>query len=263
MSKTNKAILVVSFGTSYQETRAKNIDKIEETIGEKYPDYQIYRAFTSKMIINKIKKCEGIHINTVKEAMIQMYEEGIKEVLVQPTHMINGIENDNMILDVNQYKEQFESIKIGSPLLTTSMDYEKLVDIIMEEYKELKPEEALVLMGHGTSHYVNASYPALDYTFKVKGHANVFVGTVEGYPEIPTVLGLVESYGAKKVILAPLMIVAGDHATNDMAGDEEDSWKTIFEEAGYKVHCEVKGLGEYSKVREMFVEHLKQAEMNP
>ena len=255
----NKAILVVSFGTSYKETREKTIDKIEESIQNAYKDYKVYRAFTSKMIIKKLKTRDNIHVDTVEEAVERMINDGVTELIMQPTHIINGLENDIMIEDLRKHKDKFESIKIGSPLLTDINDYGKLVKILEDKFGHVPEDEALVFMGHGSSHHANAVYPALDYTFKDHGFNNFFVGTVEGYPEIDSVIKFVNEFKPKKVHLTPLMIVAGDHALNDMASDEEDAWMTLFENDGYEVDCLVKGLGEYEEIRDMFVEHVKKA----
>jgi sirohydrochlorin cobaltochelatase len=257
--KRNKAILVVSFGTSYEETRTKNIEAIEKRIGDKYQDYKIYRAFTSKMIIKKLKEVDGIEIPTVEEALEVISKDGMTELIVQPTHIIHGIENDNMIEAIKMYEDRFQSVMIGTPLLSETLDYEEVIDIIMNHFKGLKCEEALVLMGHGSSHYSNSSYPALDYMFKEKGYPNVYVGTVEGYPSLHHVIGIMKSKNIKKIYLTPLMVVAGDHAMNDMAGEEEDSWKVIMEEEGYEVEIVMKGLGEYKEIQEMFIKHIEKA----
>ena len=257
MNKPNKAILVVSFGTSYEETRKKTIDAIEDDIQCAFPNYKIYRAFTSKMIIKKLRDTYNIKINTVTEALREILNDGVKELIVQPTHIINGTENDCMINDVKEFKDKFDSVQIGTPLLTTTEDYFSLIKIISNRFSNLKPDEALVCIGNGSDHYTNASYPALDYMFKSKGFSNVFLGTVEGYPTIDNIVSQLKSFKPKKSYLMPLMIVAGDHATNDMAGDSEDSWKSILEANGFKAQCIIKGLGEYPEVRQLFIDHIK------
>lgn len=255
---TKKAILVVSFGTSYLDTLDHNIKAIEEDVQKAYPDYKMYRAFTSQMIIRKLKSVHNIFIHTVSSAMEQMQADGIKEVVIQPTHIIHGIENDNMIKEVYQAKDAFTSIKISTPLLSNSEDYLKVVDILMNYYP-VKKDEALVLMGHGTSHYANSSYPALSYTFTQQGYTNVFVGTVEGYPELEHILDLIERQSIKHIKLLPFMLVAGDHAQNDMDSNEDDSWKTKFLQEGYEVRSIVKGLGEIKEIRDLYLDHLKNA----
>lgn len=262
MQTAKKAILVVSFGTSYDTTREKTIDVIEKEIGDSFPDYQIYRAWTSKMIMAKILKRDGIKINNVKEAMAQMKADGITDVIIQPTHVINGIENDLMKEDALSCRDDFHSITFGTPLLTSEQDNWDMIDAIHGEFSDLSEDEALVLMGHGTTHYANAIYAALDYSFKDKGHQNIYLGTVEAYPSMETLLKMVKEKEFKKVVLAPFMIVAGDHATNDMAGDDPDSWRCQFEEHGFEVRCCLKGLGEYRVVRKLFVRHVEEAILN-
>ncbi len=255
--ETKKAILAVSFGTSHNDTRKITIDAIEQDMQAAFPDYALYRAWTSKMIIKKVNARDGVHIFTVKEAMEQMLQDGITDVLVQPTHVINGIENDLMKEDALAYQEQFHSISFGDPLLTSEQDNLAVIEAITSEFKDLEKDDVLVLMGHGTTHYANAIYAALDYTFKDKGYSNIFLGTVEAYPTMESLLKMVHAYKPKKVVLAPFMIVAGDHAKNDMASDEPDSWYSQFKAEGYEVEPVLKGLGEYSGIRKLFIEHLK------
>ncbi|MGN1142281.1 MAG: sirohydrochlorin cobaltochelatase, partial [Oliverpabstia sp.] len=252
MIESKKAILVVSFGTSYNATREKTIDVIEKKIGDAFPEQRIYRAWTSKMIMAKLLKRDGIKINNVKEAMEQMRNDGITDVIVQPTHVINGIENDLMKEDALSYRDDFHSIAFGTPLLTSEQDSLDMIDAVAREFSDLKEDEALVLMGHGTTHYANSIYAALDYTFKDKGYPNIHLGTVEAYPSMQTLLRMVKEQNPKKVKLAPFMIVAGDHARNDMAGDDPESWRCQFEAAGFDVECCLKGLGEYPAVQEIF-----------
>ena len=255
-TETKKAILAVSFGTSHSDTRAVTIDAIEQDFLNAFPDYSLYRAWTSKMIIKKLKSRDNIHVNTVKEAMEQMRADGITDVLVQPTHVINGIENDLMKEDALSYREFFHSISFGNPLLTTEEDSMEVIQAVADEFSGLKEEEVLVLMGHGTTHYANAIYAALDYTFKDKGYKNIFLGTVEAYPSMESLMRMVKEYNPSKVILAPFMIVAGDHAKNDMAGDDPESWYSQFKAAGFPVSTVVKGLGEYPGIRRLLVKHL-------
>lgn len=259
-TETKKAILAVSFGTSHNDTREVTIDSIERDMQNAFPDYKLYRAWTSKMIIKKLKSRDNIHVHTVKEAMEQILADGITDVVVQPTHVINGIENDLMKEDVLSFRENFHSISFGAPLLTSEQDSLRVIQAVIEEFPDLKQEEALVLMGHGTTHYANSIYAALDYTFKDKGHKNIFLGTVEAYPSMETLMKMVKDYNPSKVILAPFMIVAGDHAKNDMAGDDPDSWYSQFAAAGFEVEAALKGLGEYPGIRRLLVEHLKAAD---
>ncbi len=260
MTSNNKqAILVVSFGTSYAETRAKTIDKIEQTIAEMFPAFSIRRAFTSQCVINILKDRDKLEIDTVSSGLQKLHQEGFRTVVVQPTHVINGEEYEKLVAFTEEYRDLFDRLIIGDPLLTSTDDYIQVVSAIMEQFPDLVEDEALVLMGHGTTHYTNASYAALDYMFKEQGYKRVFVGTVEAYPAIDVILRHVKNSVVKKVILAPLMVVAGDHAINDMAGDEDDSWKSIFLEEGYQVTCVLKGIAEYEGIRQLYLAHVKEA----
>ncbi len=257
-TETKKAILVVSFGTSYEETRKKTIDAIESSIAQAFPDYRIYRAWTSKMILAKLKKRDHIHIPNVKEAMEQIKADGITDVLIQPTHVINGIENDLMKEDALSFKDQFCSITFGDPLLTTEEDNRQAIEALVSEFAHIPSDQAVVLMGHGTSHYANTTYAALDYTMKDMGYSNFFLGTVEAYPSMETLMKMLREFQPEKVHLAPFMIVAGDHARNDMAGDDPDSWYSQFTKAGFQVETCLKGLGEYEGIREIFIRHVRE-----
>jgi len=257
--KQKKGILAVSFGTSVNETREKTIDAIENDFQKSFPDFQVYRAWTSKMIIKKLLKRDGVHIDTVTQAMEKMLSEGVTTLVVQPTHVINGVENDQMIKDVMAYQDQFEKIVFGSPLLTTEEDSKAVIQAVMKEFSDFPSDEALVFMGHGTTHYANSIYAALDYRFKDMGYPNVFLGTVEAYPSLDTLLKLVNALGAKRVTLAPFMVVAGDHAINDMSSEDQDSWRSQFEAAGFEVNCILKGLGEYQEIRNLYIHHIEDA----
>ena len=258
-AETKKAILAVSFGTSHNDTRKVTIDAIERDMQEAFPDYMLYRAWTSKMIIKKLKNRDNVHVFTVREAMEQMKKDGITDVLIQPTHVINGIENDLMKEDALAYRDDFHSITFGDPLLTSAEDNLAVIQAIADEFSDLAQDQVLVLMGHGTTHYANSIYAALDYTFKDKGYKNIFLGTVEAYPSMESLMRMVKEYNPSKVVLAPFMIVAGDHAKNDMAGDDPESWYSQFKAAGFQVEPVVKGLGEYPGIRSLLVDHLKVA----
>ncbi|MEG0391907.1 MAG: sirohydrochlorin cobaltochelatase [Anaerovoracaceae bacterium] len=253
---SKKEILVVIFGTSHQDTREYTIEAIEQEIQRNFGEMEVRRAFTSGMIMEVLKKRDNLHIDTVDEALGKLAAEGYKKVFLQPTHIINGDEYEKIVNQVRRHECDFWDIKIGAPLLTASADYDQVCHGLMKEVS-LKEDEVLLLMGHGTGHFADSAYAALDYRFKALGYENVFVGTVEGYPELDTVLPLLAARSPKKVILLPLMVVAGDHAKNDMAG-EEDSWKTILEEQGYAVDCILKGLGEFPSIRELYVAHIKE-----
>lgn len=250
-----KGILVVSFGTSHEDTRIKTIDAIEEEIAKAFPQYKLYSAYTSKMIIKKLKQ-SGTHILNVTEALEQMYKDGITELYVQPTHLINGTENDLMLKDIQEKEHLFEKVKVGAPLLNETEDYKFLVEAVMEQ-EDVAPDSMIAFMGHGSSHHSNSAYPALAYVFKELGYKNVTLGTVEGYPAFKEMKKELDDSGKKKVTLIPLMIVAGDHAKNDMAGDDEDSWKTKLERDGYEVYCKLQGLGELPKIHELLIKHIE------
>lgn len=253
-----KAILMVSFGTSHLDALQKNIAAIESQAEESFPDYTVYRAFTSGMILEKLKRTENLYIFTVKEALEQMKADRITEVVVQPTHIIRGIEYDKMLEDVKAYGECFAHIKLGSPLLTSTEDYRRAVQAVMAEMS-LEEGEALVFMGHGSDHEANEAYSILEYTFHLLGHSHVLVGTVEGTPDLKQVMAKLAAAGSGKVTLMPFMVVAGEHAKQDMAGPE-DSWMTGLQSAGYEVRTIMKGLGELAGIRRLYMEHIQAAE---
>ncbi len=263
-----KAILIVSFGTSHEDTRKKTIDKIEEDIKNTFYDTQVFSAWTSKIIINKLKKEADIDINDVSKAILKIIDCGIKDLLVVPTHIINGVENENMKRDVLKYSNHFSSIKFASPLLTYDEDYQNLVNIIAQDiYFDIKKisnldfindnETALVLMGHGSCHYSNTSYAALDYRFKENKYKNIYIACVEGYPYLDNILEQIKDNKIKNIILMPLMIVAGEHAKNDMSGNDDNSWKNILLNNSYNVQVILKGLAEYKSIRDIFIKRIK------
>lgn len=254
-----KALLVVSFGTSYKETREKTLDVIERELAETLPEYDFYKAFTSGMILKKLRNRDNIFIPNVKEVLDIITEKGYSELAVQPTHILNGDEYEKMMRFLEPYRDRFEKISVGKPMLTRPCDYEATVNAVMEALGELNDDEALVLMGHGTEHFTDSSYAALDYRFKYMGYKNVFVGTVEGFPEIEHFMPMVKELSPRKVKLLPFMIVAGDHAINDMASDDEDSWNSVFKREGFETEIILKGLGEFKGIRNIFKEHLLEA----
>ncbi len=252
-----KGILIVSFGTSHLDTLEKTIAVIEREAAERFPQAGVYRAFTSSVIIRKLKRTAGFAADTVGEALKRMAADGVEEVIVQPTHIINGIENDAMMESLMEHMGLFRKIRAGKPLLSSVDDYKKSVHAVMAE-TELAQDEMLVLMGHGTDHHANSAYPTLEYTFHALGYTQVLVGTVESFPEFSNVMARLEISGKKKAVLMPFLLVAGDHARNDMAG-EEDSWKSRLEEEGYEVRVILKGLGELEGIRKIFLEHIEEA----
>ena len=254
-----QAVLVVSFGTSYLETLEKNIAAIENVIREALPQYELRRAFTSSVIMRKLRSRDGMEIDNVPQALTRLMDEKFEKVVIQPTHMINGEEYDKLCAMAAPFRDLMD-ITIGTPLLTTVEDYMNMVKAITESMEAPAEDEAIVFMGHGTAHYANATYALLDYIFHDLGWDRVFVGTVEGYPELTQVVKHLKAKPEiKKLRVHPLMVVAGDHATNDMAGPEEDSWKSQLEKEGYQVSCILRGMGEYPAVRQLFAQHAAQA----
>lgn len=256
-----KAILVVSFGTSYNETRAATIGAVEAAITDTFKDFEVRRAFTSQIIIDKLKSRDNEQIDNVQEAMNRLVADGVKTLVVQPTHVMNGFEYDQMVEAVMPFADKFDALSIGKPLLSSDADYTELAGIITEETAQYNVDKtAVVFMGHGTEHPANATYARLDGILKAMSNVkNYHIGTVEATPSLEEVMAEISKTDATKVVLLPLMIVAGDHAINDMAGDEEDSWKTKFKGEGYEVECVIKGLGEYSGIQKMFVQHTQDA----
>lgn len=255
-SKARPVLLVVSFGTSYNESRELTIGAMEKALQEAYPKYEVRRAFTSPTIIKILKKREGLVIDNVAEAMERLAADGVREVVVQPTHMMEGFEYDGVIREISAYKDKFESLKVGTAMLAADGDYDTMVKVLAEETAGYNTDgTAIVYMGHGTGHEANAVYARLQRKMTDAGYANYFIGTVEADPTAEDVLAAVGATNAARVVMLPLMIVAGDHATNDMAGDGEDSWKTVFTKAGYQVECVLKGLGQYPGIRQMVVDH--------
>ena len=254
-----KGLLVVSFGTSYPETRAKTIDCLERDLAAAFPDRAFYRSWTSSIIRKKLRKRDGIEIDSVAEALARISGDNVGDLLIQPTHILNGTENDLMKAAIDNARAKFRRVAVGEPLLCATEDYFRTIDAVAAAFP-VPDDTALVMMGHGTEHYTNSAYAALDYMMKATGHANFFVGTVEGYPDFDTMLKQVENSPYRKLKLIPLMIVAGDHANNDMAGKGEDSWKSRFEAAGFAVDCELKGLGEIPAIRRLLIEHAGKGE---
>ena len=249
-----KAILVVSFGTSYHETRKKTIEACENRIREGLKDYDFHRAFTSNMIIRKLKNRDGIHIDNPIQALDRLYEEGYKEVIVQTLHIICGEEFTKLKEQVESYQDKFEKIILGRPLLTYIEDYKEAVEALEHQIPHMKENEAVVFMGHGTFHESHSAYPALEYMLRDHG-VKAYVGTVEGYPELDHVIRRLKEDNINTVNLMPFMLVAGDHAINDMAGDEDDSWKSLLEEEGFNIKLHLKGLGENPYIQEKFMNH--------
>ncbi|MBF1161873.1 MAG: sirohydrochlorin cobaltochelatase [[Eubacterium] sulci] len=260
-ASSDKEILVVSFGTSYSNSRHVTIGAIEDAIREAYPDYQVRRAFTAQIIIDKLKKEENIEIDNVKQALDRAVANGVKTLIVQPTHLMNGLEYNDLKKELDKYKDKFDKIALGEPLLTSDEDYKQVIAAITNDTKEyLDGETAICFMGHGTEAKSNKVYATMQEKLKAAGYNDYFVGTVEAKPSVDDVIAQVKESGKyKRVILQPLMVVAGDHANNDMAGNEEDSWASKFKAAGFEVKPVLKGLGQNYDIQKIYLEHVKAA----
>lgn len=253
-------ILAVSFGTSYNDSREKTIGAIEKALEKEYPNYEVRRAFTAQIVIDILKERDKIEVDNVKQAMERLVADGVKDVIIQPTHIMSGYEYDDVVKEVKAYESKFNSLKIAKTMLIEDSDYDAMAAMIEATTKDYNVDgNAIVYMGHGTEHAANETYAKLQQKLTAKGMSNYFIGTVEAEPSVEDVLELVKAGGYKKVVLIPFMIVCGDHANNDMAGDEEDSWKSVFEGAGYEVVCVVEGLGGIPAVQEILTEHAQAA----
>ena len=248
-----KAIIAASFGTTYAHGLEKSISAVEELLRREFYGYEVRRAFTSSMVIAALKK-RGERIDSVGEALEKLAVQGFSEVIIQPTHIISGFEYDKILDAAKEYKDRFKSLQVGAPLLDSDDDIERICDFFEMEFGS---ENATALMGHGTEHSANSLYSRFAEKCRQKGYKNIFVGTVEGTPVIDDIIPQIKAGGYKKVIVTPLMFVAGDHANNDMAGDEPESWKSRLEKAGFEVVSVVKGLGEYPEIQSMYAQHIK------
>lgn len=253
MSK--KAILTVSFGTTKDEAREKAIDALEREIAARYPEYRTERAFTSSIVIRRLAD-RGILIDTPEQALCRLAGEGIKELIIQPTHLIPGVEYEKLCKAVVPFKRNFDTVRIAKPLLYHTGDLIAAADAILAS-RPAEQGEALLLMGHGTAHFSNCLYPAMDYVFKSRNNRHAFVATVEGYPEIDETLDIIAAQGYRRAALLPFMLVAGDHVLNDMAGDEPDSWRNLCIKKGIKPRCILRGLGELPDIRAIYLAHLR------
>lgn len=261
LNKSKKALLVVSFGSTFIQSRKDSIDVLEEKISKKFPGYDLFTAYTSQMIIDVYSSRDNIDILNVDMAIEKIYKAGYGDLLIVPTHVINGEEYDQMINSINPFMDKISQIVISKPLLSHVDDYKEVAKAIVKEIGEVSDDTAIVLMGHGTHHDSNSAYPALDYVFKHMGLNNVYVGTVEGFPSFDDVNKDLKDKNYKNVLILPLMIVAGDHAHNDMAGDDADSWKNLFKTEGYNVEYRLQGIGELESIQEIFLNHVDEALM--
>ncbi|MBO4331523.1 MAG: sirohydrochlorin cobaltochelatase [Oscillospiraceae bacterium] len=253
-------LLVVSFGTSFNDSRRETIGAIEKAMIEAFPELDVRRGFTSQIIIDHVLRRDGEKIDNMTEALDRAVANGVKNLVIQPTHLMSGFEYNDVVDEIARYADAFETISIGRPILDTDTDFRTVADAIVAATASYDDgETAIVFMGHGTEADSNAVYAKMQKLLSDMGKENYFIGTVEAEPSVEDVLALVDAGEYKKVVLEPLMIVAGDHANNDMAGDEEDSWKTLFESAGYEVQCVLKGLGSFEAIQQLLVEHAQNA----
>ena len=273
-----KELLVVSFGTSFNDSRAEDIGGIESALQEAYPDWAVRRAFTAQIIINHVLARDGEKIDNVEQALERAAANGVKELVIQPTHLMHGAEYDELTQAVDNFRDMFESVEIAEPLLgevgadasVVNADKETVAKAVVQTAVEAAGYDsieaaaedgtAFVFMGHGTSHAAKVTYSQMQTQMEDLGFNNVFIGTVEGEPEetsCEAVIGKVKEAGYTNVVLRPLMVVAGDHANNDMAGEDEDSWVSQFEASGAfeKVDTQIAGLGSIPAVQEIYVQH--------
>lgn len=271
-------ILVVSFGTSFNESRVSDISSVEKAIADANPDWSVRRAFTAQIIINHVQARDNEKIDNMDQALERAVSNGVKNLLIQPTHLMHGAEYDELVEALDKYADKFETVAVAEPLLgevgsdakVINDDKKAVAEAVVAAavktagYDSLEAAEkdstAFVLMGHGTAHTAKVSYSQMATQMDKLGYKNVFIGTVEGEPEetaCENIIEAVKTAGYKKVVLRPLMVVAGDHANNDMAGDEEDSWKSMFKADGAfdSVDCQIEGLGRIDEVQKLYVDH--------
>ena len=259
MERSKKALVVVSFGTTYPDAR-RAIENLEERLCAAFPGYDFYRAFTSRMVARKIEREEGVYIPSPAELLEQLADAGYEEVRCQSLHVIFGQEYEKLMEQLRPFGGRFERLLAGEPLLWDTQDYLRLTAALLEEMPRLAEDEAYVFMGHGTEHPANAAYALVENCFRYQGAERVYVGTVEGFPHFDYITARLHRHEVVNVHLAPLMIVAGDHAQNDLAGDDADSWKSRLEGEGYGVEPHLTGLGELDAVAEIFISHCREAQ---
>ena len=255
-----RELLVVSFGTSFNDSRRLTIGAIEESLAESFPDWSVRRGFTSQIIIDHVLSRDGVDIDNVSEALNRAADNGVKTLVVQPTHLMDGYEYNDLVDELAGFADAFEAIAVGEPLLSSDGDFAAVAEAIVQATAEYDDgATAICFMGHGTEAASNDVYARMQQVLSEAGYEHYFIGTVEAEPSVEDLLKAVQAGDYRRVVLRPLMIVAGDHANNDMAGDDEDSWKSVFEGAGYEVECVLSGLGELEAIRELFAQHAQAA----
>ena len=260
LAEGKSVMLVVSTGTKQTESRENAIGAIEKDLAAAYPDMEVRRAFMSELIISLIEEQDGVKFDNIVTAMRRMIADGVTSVIIQPTFVMDGSYQEALVEQVAPFEILFDSFKIGESLLSSENDYTQLSQALVDiSTPYLNDDTVVVWMGHGTEHASNDTYQAIQNNISALNQDRILVGTVEAKPTLDDVLAAAQALNAKKAVLMPLMVTAGTHAYEDMAGDEEDSWKTAFENAGFQVECILKGLGEYKSIRAMYVQHAQNA----
>ncbi|MGY4105476.1 sirohydrochlorin cobaltochelatase [Ignavigranum ruoffiae] len=251
-----KAIILTSFGSTHQDTRKKTIEVLAEEIRDLYPDYELRQTFTSKIVRQKVLSRENIKVNSLKEELDLLIKEGVSEVVIQSTHIIPGSEFHKIYMQTKKARKTGLKIKVGQPLLSSPEDYREVVNYLKENFTPKSENEITLFMAHGTSHASFTSYVALAYMLN---NSPLYMACVESYPELNDIIPDLKEKQIKKINLRPFMFVAGDHAKNDMAGENPDSWKIQLQNSGFEVQTYIEGLGEYKKIRQILLNHLEKS----
>ena len=257
--KQKSALLAVSFGTSYEEARKCTFEVLEQELSNTFPERKFYHAWTSQKIISKVRETQAVHVDTVREAMERMQKAHITDVLIQPTFMLSGAEFDSLRNLIAEYHGKFSKIRIGAPLLDTENDVRILAEALEEIFADISCSDMLIFMGHGSTKLAFPAYSLLDTQLKKDGFLHFCVGTIEHEPGFSPVIQQVKERKPKRIVLFPLLISAGAHAYRDMAGNHPASWKSMLEHEGAEITCIMKGLGEYQKIRDIYIRHAQNA----
>lgn len=254
-----QAILIISFGTSIKEAKEKSLDSFEKRIRQTYPLWEVRHAFTSKVIIYRLKMQDGIAIDTIEEALNRLKSEGFTHILIQPTYIINGIEHHHMQKMLLLYQKNFVSMKIGTPLLSSSCDLKTVISGLMENYPDLPEDVGVLFLGHGTSCSSNTIYSKFEDIARQMGYSKLYTGTIKMSSDMDSVLLQIRQSGCKKILLHPLLFLAGYHTRNEIAGSAPSSWKSRLNVCGIETVCICKGLGEYPCIQQLFLKHMASA----